>query len=138
MDDAKARHDAVGCHVYATAPVNPSEDPTKVAQSVSYVLPGCQVKIRNTTGVVVVDSNESDLLMSIRESIRARQSARAYLRILGGNLKDNTTWFYLNKQAAFVGKIALCADAEESALGPIKITITSSNIDGVIDWLTSF
>ena len=50
-------------------------------------------------------------------------------------MKDDSTWFYLNKQAAFVEKIAICEEAEESPLGPIKVVMTSSNIDGIIDWI---
>ena len=45
-----------------------------------------------------------------------------------------TTWFYLNKQAAFVEKIAICEESEESPLGPIKVILTSSRIDEIIDW----
>ena len=37
--------------------------------------------------------------------------------------------------AAFAEKIAICEEAEESPLGPIKTTLTSSNIDGIIDWI---
>jgi hypothetical protein len=50
-------------------------------------------------------------------------------------LENDSTWFYLNKQAAFVGTITLCEEAEESPLGPIKVILTSSNIDKIIDWL---
>ena len=34
-----------------------------------------------------------------------------------------------------VDKIAICEEAEESPLGPIKVVMTSSNIDGIIDWI---
>ncbi|MBI2111431.1 MAG: hypothetical protein HYT44_03515 [Nitrosarchaeum sp.] len=51
------------------------------------------------------------------------------------NLENDSTWFYLNKQAAFSNAIALCEEAEESPLGPIKVILTSSNIDRIIDWL---
>ena len=51
------------------------------------------------------------------------------------NLENDTTWFILNKQAAFVERVAICDEPEESPLGPIKVTLTSSNIDGIIDWI---
>lgn len=57
------------------------------------------------------------------------------MRSLEDNLKNNTTWFYLNKQAAFVEQIAICQESDESPLGPIKVTLTSSNIDAIIDWI---
>ena len=49
------------------------------------------------------------------------------------NMAENSTWFYLNKQAAFVDVIALCNDADESALGPIKIVLNSNNIEEIIE-----
>jgi hypothetical protein len=51
-------------------------------------------------------------------------------------VKDST-WFYLNKQAAFVDVIAICNEADESPLGPIKIVLHSTNIEDVIEWLVS-
>ena len=45
--------------------------------------------------------------------------------------------FYLNKQAAFVEKIAICEKADESPLGPIKVILTSVYIDKIIDWIVS-
>ena len=50
-------------------------------------------------------------------------------------MERNSAWFYLNKQAAFVEKVVLCEEAEESPLGPLKLILTSSNIDLVIDAL---
>ena len=71
----------------------------------------------------------------IYETIHSKRSQKTYRRYLEKNLLDNSTWFYLNKQAAFVEKIAICEEAEESPLGPIKVILTSSNIDEVIDWI---
>jgi len=34
-----------------------------------------------------------------------------------------------------VGTVALCEELDESPLGPIKVTLTSSNIDSILDWL---
>ncbi len=51
------------------------------------------------------------------------------------NTKGDTTWFYLNKQAAFVDVIAICDEAEESAMGPIKVIIHSKDLDKISDWL---
>jgi predicted RNA binding protein with dsRBD fold (UPF0201 family) len=53
------------------------------------------------------------------------------------NMTNDSTWFYLNKQAAFANVITLCDEADESPLGPIKIVLHSKNIEDVIDWLVS-
>ena len=47
-------------------------------------------------------------------------------------MSDNTTWFYLNKQAAFVNVVAFCDEANESPLGPIKIILESNDIEKTI------
>jgi hypothetical protein len=75
------------------------------------------------------------LLEKIYDIIHSSQSQKIYQRQLEKNLENDSTWFYLNKQAAFVGSVALCEEAEESPLGPIKVILSSSNIDGIIDWL---
>jgi len=51
------------------------------------------------------------------------------------NTKGDTTWFYLNKQAAFVDIIAVCEEAEESAMGPIKVILHSQDLEKVVNWL---
>ena len=52
-------------------------------------------------------------------------------------MAENSTWFYLNKQAAFVDVVALCNEADESALGPIKSVLNSNNIEEIIENLAS-
>jgi len=76
-------------------------------------------------------------LEKIYETIHTKQSQKIYRRNLEKNLENDTTWFYLNKQAAFVEKIVICEGADESPLGPIKVILTSSYIDRIIDWIIS-
>ena len=52
-------------------------------------------------------------------------------------MTDDSTWFYLNKQAAFASVITLCDEVDESSLGPIKVVLHSTNIENVIEWLVS-
>ena len=60
-----------------------------------------------------------------------------YQRILKNNNDGNSTWFYLNKQAAFVNTVALCSEANESSLGPIKVVLRSNDIEQVIESITN-
>jgi hypothetical protein len=53
------------------------------------------------------------------------------------NMTEDSTWFYLNKQAAFANVITLCDEVGESSLGPITVVLRSKNIEDVIDWLVS-
>ena len=52
-------------------------------------------------------------------------------------MQNDSTWFFLNRQAALAGKIAICETASESPLGPITVTITSLGIDAVTAWMVS-
>ncbi len=58
-----------------------------------------------------------------------------YRKHLMRNMTEDSTWFYLNKQAAFASVITLCDEADESSLGPITVVLRSKNIEDVIDWL---
>ena len=67
--------------------------------------------------------------------VRKRKVNRVYRRQMRHNMDGDTTWFYLNKQAAFVDAIALCDEAEDSPLGPIKVIIHSKQLESLVDWL---
>ena len=122
----------IACKIEAYAAVNPSEDPEKVQQAISNVLENMNYKYES--GSIKGISNDLRSLSKIYDTIKSRKS-KTYRRQMRYHLKDDTTWFYLNKQAAFVNVIALCEEAEESPLGPIKILIHSKNIDDVMQWL---
>jgi len=125
----------VSCKIEMFCSVNPSEDPKKIQKAISNVFPYSTIKTENFS----ISSQSEDLksLEKIYETIHTKQSQRIYRRNLEKNLENDTTWFYLNKQAAFVEKIAICEKADESPLGPIKVILTSSYIDRIIDWIVS-
>jgi predicted RNA binding protein with dsRBD fold (UPF0201 family) len=86
---------------------------------------------------LVANSNNYESLTKIYETMRSRKTKSAYRRHLMRNMTEDSTWFYLNRQAAFANAIALCDEADESPLGPIKVVLHSKNIEDVIDWLVS-
>jgi predicted RNA binding protein with dsRBD fold (UPF0201 family) len=90
-----------------------------------------------TDDSLVANSNNYESLTRVYETMRSRKSKSAYRRLLMRNMANNSTWFYLNKQAAFANVIALCDEAGESPLGPIKVVLHSTNIEDVIEWLVS-
>ena len=122
----------IACKIEAYAAVNPSEDPEKVQQAIYNVLQDMNFKYES--GSIKGISNDLQSLSKIYETIKSRKS-RTYRRQMRYNLQGDTTWFYLNKQAAFVNVIALCEEAEESPLGPIKILLHSKDIDKIMEWL---
>ena len=125
----------VDCKISAYCTINASEDINKVRTAVSNVLTDTDEKI--TGDSLVANSNNYESLTKIYETMRTRKTKSAYRRHLMHNMTEDSTWFYLNKQAAFANVTVLCDEADESPLGPIKIVLHSTNIEDVIEWLIS-
>ena len=123
----------ISCKIEIFSSINSSEDPKKIETAILNIFPNAKIKTDNFS--IISNSKDLHLLENFYDVIHSNQSQKIYQRQLEKNLENYSTWFYLNKQAAFVGSVALCEEAEESPLGPIKVILTSSNIDGIIDWL---
>ncbi|OLD22685.1 MAG: hypothetical protein AUG16_03765 [Thaumarchaeota archaeon 13_1_20CM_2_39_20] len=123
----------VACKIEVYAAVNPSEDPDKVRHAVSNVVLNADYEFRE--GSMKATSRDIHSLSKIQETVRSRKANRVYRRQMRYNTKEDTTWFYLNKQAAYVDVVAICDEAEESPMGPIKVILHSKNLEKVVDWL---
>ena len=126
----------LSCSIEVFCTINPSEDLQKIETAILNILPDIEINKNNMqiTGI----SKKIESLSRIFEIIHNRRITNVYRRTLNQNLSENSTWFYLNRQAAYVDVIALCNEEDESPLGPIEIILDSQQIEQVIDWLTSF
>ena len=124
---------AINCKIEMFCTINPSESSEKIEKAISNIFP--YSIINNNDFSISAQSKELRSFEKIYRFIHNNKLQKNYLRSLEDNLQDDTTWFYLNKQAAFVEQIAICEESNESPLGPIKVTLTSSNIDAIIDWI---
>jgi predicted RNA binding protein with dsRBD fold (UPF0201 family) len=124
---------AIGCKIEIFSAVNPSEDFQKIKTAILNILPESNISIENFS--IKAETKNFHSLEKIYESIHSTKSQRVLQRQLEKHLERDSTWFYLNKQAAYVGKTVLCEEADESPLGPLKVILTSTNIDRVIDTL---
>ena len=115
--------------------INPSEDPEKVKLAVSNIFPDLTLDITDTD--ITGKSNNIQILSQITKTIHENNIKKTYQRILKNNSSSDSSWFYLNKQAAFVNTVALCNEANESSLGPIKVILRSNDIEQVIDSITN-
>ena len=125
----------VDCKISVYCNINESEDVNKVKTAISNIL----TDINETTddSSFVANSSNYESLTKIYEAMRTRKTKTVYRRHLMRNMTEDSTWFYINKQAAFANAVVLCDDESESPLGPIKIVLHSKNIEDVIDWLVS-
>ena len=122
------------CKIQVSCQINPSEDPSKVKTAVLNIFPDLEISINDE--LLLGKSNDMGTLSKISESIHTKKSKNIYQRILKKNSSENSTWFYLNKQAAFVSTIALCNESDESPLGPIKVVLEGDDIENIIQSLT--
>ena len=125
----------VDCKISVYCDINESEDVNKVKTAISNILTDMDETTDDSS--FVANSSNYESLTKIYEAMRTRKTKTAYRRHLMRNMTEASTWFYLNKQAAFANAIVLCDDESESPLGPIKIVLHSKNIEDVIDWLVS-
>ena len=125
----------VDCKISVYCTINESEDVNKVRTSISNVLTDMDEKM--TDDALVANSANYESLTKIYEIMRSRRTKNAYRRHLMRNMTEDSTWFYLNKQAAFANVIALCDEEDQSPLGAIKVVLHSKNIEDVIDWFVS-
>ena len=125
----------MSCEIQVFCEINPSEDPSKIKTAVLNIFPDLEISISNQQ--LIGKSSGFNSLSNIIASIHTKNTGRLSQRILKKNSDGDSTWFYLNKQAAFVETVAICSESNESPLGPIKVILESNDIDNVIQSLTS-
>jgi uncharacterized protein len=116
------------------AAVNPSEHPQKVIDAIANVVARCSPEVSFRSRVVgrAVGSDSLDI---VYEQVRSRAAMGVLRRMLLDNQEGDSTWFLLNKQGAAAGIAAVIEDEQESALGPIRVTISCEELDALIEWL---
>ena len=115
--------------------INTSEESSKVNTAVRNIFPNLEISINRHQ--IIGKSSSIESLTNISESINIKNTKNILQRILKQNTDGHSTWFYLNKQAAFVDMMVLCNESDESPLGPIKVVIEANNIENIIQSLTS-
>jgi predicted RNA binding protein with dsRBD fold (UPF0201 family) len=116
------------------ATVNPSESSDKVIHAIANIFEGSLPELKYGS---LVTGRCLDLrcLAIIYDQVRSRAALGVLRRMLIDNRISNTTWFLLNKQAAFAGVVAVMEDESESPLGPIRVKIRCDKLEELVDWL---
>jgi uncharacterized protein len=122
-------------YVSAETIINPSEESSRVIKCLINTVNGGSPEINEEGNIAMVKTEGLHALHHIRVGVKSRFSAGVLRRLFEYNRSNNKTWFLLNKQAAYSGVIAIVESSVESSLGPIMVTITSRDLDRVLEWL---
>lgn len=126
--------------VTAEAAVEPTEDEKKVERALLKLFPSGRPERRteqdSTVGLVVRGSG-LEFLSSLRNLIRQERIRGTARAIFLRNARDRRLRIYLNKQAAFMGRVSFCAPIGESPHGPISVEVETEEMQAVIDYLAA-
>ncbi len=122
------------------SPIFDTEDQELVEQALRNVVPLSTYLIKDILGQkhLYGRSNDKDVLNVIFRKLREQRILDAGRKSLRREIKENTVKFWVQKQAAKVGKISFCQPIGESPLGTITINIIASQIEQIIDWLVPY
>jgi predicted RNA binding protein with dsRBD fold (UPF0201 family) len=126
--------------VSAESLVNPTEDESKVERALHNIFPSAHIERTNLADDVVkleVHGNGLEFLSTLRSLIKQERIRSAARSILLRGTRGTHIRFFLNKQAAFVGRVSFCQPEGESPLGPISIEVESADVSRIIDYLAS-
>lgn len=120
------------------AELSPSEDGAKVLQAMRNVFGDCSYQVEEREGVVVLRSSGLGCLQRMRDQFRDRHVRDAARRLLLKSIDGNRMRVLFNRQAAFVGVIAVVSAAEESPIGPLVLEVDCERPEELLDWLTLY
>ncbi|MEM0348989.1 MAG: RNA-binding domain-containing protein [Candidatus Caldarchaeum sp.] len=118
-----------------TAPLYSTEDEEKVAKALLNIFPKATL-VQTSDGKIVARISGLEGFEKLRMIIRTRRIRKTVRALLNKGLRDNTVTFYLNKQAASVGKVSFFEEGEVMALGPITVVVETDEPARFIEWLT--
>ncbi len=118
--------------------LEPTEDESNVERALLKLFPSAHIeKITKPDDSVALSArgNGLEFLSNLRNLIRQQRIRSAARSILTRSLRGSTFQFYLNKQAAFMGRVSFCEAFGESPHGPISIQVECEDPQSVIDYL---
>ncbi len=122
--------------------VHPTEDTTRVMKAIENIFGTILINIFERSELVelLVTNLHQDNLSHIRQIIHDKRIIDAVRVRLLKNRDEFTSFIFLDKQAAFVGKLRLLDNEDEiPPLGPIELRIdfaTDSEFEKFLDWFT--
>ncbi|MFX1295622.1 MAG: RNA-binding domain-containing protein [Promethearchaeota archaeon] len=118
-------------------PIHQTEDREKIRQCFEKIFGKPSMEEKDL--FLIIRSNKMNILSFIREKLKQQRIRDSVRKILLKNMNIDSVSFYLNKQAAFMGRIHFVTNPDhEDYLGPITIIIKADEdkIKEIINWLT--
>ena len=113
--------------------INPTESRKKVIKSITNIITrNHEITITDNDDVII--NSDITVIDTLSKKIRKEEIEDVAYNILTKNRKDDTTKLYINKQAAYNNTFHII-DENISPLTDIEVTIKSSDIDAVIDYM---
>lgn len=109
------------------AELSPTENVKKVEKAIKNIFPRLDLRIKDKK--IFGEGNEDifEKFCKILENQKIRTTANS---ILKEGIEKNKMIFYLNRQAAFAGKVNFCRDC---ALGPIVVKVEGKDLENFVD-----
>lgn len=126
-------------YIRIEAEVRPTEELEKVLKALKNLFIFRNFKVEdlgNERKLIIVEENSIETLRKMYEIVRRQRILDTARSIFLKNLRGVVIEIKLNKQAAYQGIISFVESNSESPLGPILVTISSRNINAIIDWIT--
>ena len=127
--------------VIARTPLLPTEsvDKVKIALLNMVNVDAENVHLEETDdhSEIIASGEGQNSLKKLHTLFREKRILGAARRKLRRGIRGNDRiYFYLNKQAAFVGNVSFVDEfTNESPLGPIEIEMSTNNPEELVDWL---
>jgi len=118
--------------IHLKAPLHPTENRGKVERAVKNIFPSLELEREENQGLWLVgEGGGREDLEELYTLLRKEKILDAARRVMLSSSEEDTTSFYLNKQAAYMGRLNF---SPESPLGPIEVTL-EGEVRDIIDWL---
>ncbi|MHA1362612.1 MAG: RNA-binding domain-containing protein [Candidatus Freyarchaeota archaeon] len=118
------------------APVYPTESVEKVEKALKTIV-DTPYSLSTEEGKSILRGRAQGLegVLKIYQCLRDQLIVESARKIMRRKIVGDTVTFHVHKQAAFMGKIHFCQPEAESPMGAIKVTIRSTKIEELVDWL---
>lgn len=116
-----------------------TEDENKVLRALYNIFTPEKIETieEETRKIIRAYSTNINSLQKLKELIKKSYILDAARKVIRSapQFKQGIITFYLNKQAAYMGKVSFSAPEKESALGPITITVETNDPYEFLDWI---